>query len=54
MDLLVDQTTEERTSELEDILTEIFKTEKKKKKSEAKNPRISKNCETTTNGVIYA
>ena len=32
MDLLVDQTAEERTSELEDILTEIFKTEKQREK----------------------
>ena len=32
MDLLVDQTAEERTSEFEDILTEIFKTEKQREK----------------------
>ena len=47
---------EERLSELDDISIEISKTEKQAEKrlgEKKKKTRISKNCGTTTKGVLY-
>ena len=46
-------TTEERISEHENMLTEISKTKAKRKKLEKSWNRISKNCGITTKGIMY-
>ena len=46
-------TTEERISEHETMLTEISKTKAKRKKMEKSWNRISKNCGLTTKGIMY-
>ena len=53
MGLLVNWTTEDRSSGLEDVPIETFKTEKQTEKTPEKWNKISKNCGTTSKGVTY-
>ena len=46
-------TSEERVSELEDISIETSHTEKQKENKTENKQTISKNCGTTTRGVMY-